>query len=130
MLEPVALAIHLQDADVVGEPSSSAPVRRSEPKTSVHSSKGRLVVTMSMALRSWATGAVESCTTGYDAVFAGRKQEVGGLGGPDVRVLRGRDIWGLLGQKGMTPNLPLGLDCAQRASVIRILDPGSPTFPG
>ena len=43
--EAVAVAVHLQDMDVVGERSSSAPVRRSEPNTSVHSSKGRLVVT-------------------------------------------------------------------------------------
>ena len=43
--EAVAIAVHLQDMDVVGERSSSAPVRRSEPNTSVHSSKGRLVVT-------------------------------------------------------------------------------------
>ena len=43
--EAVAVAVHLQDRDVVGEPVSSAPVRRSDPNTSVHSSKGRLVVT-------------------------------------------------------------------------------------
>ena len=43
--EAVAVAVHLQDMDVVGERSSSAPVGRSEPNTSVHSSKGRLVVT-------------------------------------------------------------------------------------
>ena len=45
-LEAVALAVHLQDVHVVGGRSSRAPVRRSEPKTSVHSSKGRLAVTM------------------------------------------------------------------------------------
>ena len=46
-LEAVALAVQLQDVDVVRcSRSSSAPVSRSEPKTSVHSSKGRLVVTM------------------------------------------------------------------------------------
>ena len=43
--EAVAGAVHLQDMDVVVSRSSSAPVRRSEPNTSVHSSKGRLVVT-------------------------------------------------------------------------------------
>ena len=44
-LETVALAVHLQDVHVVGETVQHAPVSRSEPKTSVHSSKGRLVVT-------------------------------------------------------------------------------------
>ena len=39
-LESVAVAVHLQDMDVVVR-RSSAPVRRSDPKTSVHSSKGR-----------------------------------------------------------------------------------------
>ena len=39
--EAVAVAVHLQDMDVVGEPVQ----QRSEPNTSVHSSKGRLVVT-------------------------------------------------------------------------------------
>ena len=34
-LEPVALTVHLQDVDVVGSRSSRAPVRRSEPNTSV-----------------------------------------------------------------------------------------------
>ena len=45
VLEAVAVAVHLQDRDVVGEPVSSAPVRHSEPNTPVHSSKGKLVVT-------------------------------------------------------------------------------------
>ena len=61
LVEPVAVAVHLEDVDVVGEAveerpvrrsrrapvrrSRRAPVRRSEPNTSVHSSKGRLVVT-------------------------------------------------------------------------------------
>ena len=41
-----AVAVHLQYMHVVGEPvQQRAPVRRSEPNTSVHSSKGRLVVT-------------------------------------------------------------------------------------
>ena len=44
-LEPVALAVHLQDVDVVGEAVQQGPVSLSDPKTSVHSSKGRLVVT-------------------------------------------------------------------------------------
>jgi len=45
LLEAVALAVHLQDVHVVGEPVSSAPVSRSEPSTSVHSANGRLLVT-------------------------------------------------------------------------------------
>ena len=45
VLETVAVAVHLQDVNVVGERSSRAPVSLSEPNTSVHSSKGRLVVT-------------------------------------------------------------------------------------
>ena len=45
-LEAVALAAHLQDVDVWWvRRSSNAPLRRSDPNTSVHSSKGRLVVT-------------------------------------------------------------------------------------
>ena len=46
-LETVAVAVHLQDVDVVGETVQQCAhsVRRSDPKTSVHSSKGRLVVT-------------------------------------------------------------------------------------
>ncbi len=45
-LEPVALAVHFQDVDVVGETvQQCAPVSLSDPNTSVHSSKGRLVVT-------------------------------------------------------------------------------------
>ena len=44
--EAVALAVHFKNVDVVCvRRSSSAPVRRSDPNTSVHSSKGRLVVT-------------------------------------------------------------------------------------
>ena len=45
VLEAVALAVHLQDVDVVGEPVQQ---RADEPfgsKHAVHSSKGRLVVT-------------------------------------------------------------------------------------
>ncbi len=43
--EAVAVAVHLQDMDVVGEPvqQRAGEAFRSEP--SVHSSKGRLVVT-------------------------------------------------------------------------------------
>ena len=45
VLETVAVAVHLQDVNVVGEPVKQSPVSLSEPNTSVHSSKGRLVVT-------------------------------------------------------------------------------------
>jgi hypothetical protein len=45
LLEAVAVAVHLQDVDVVGEAVEQAPVSRSEPRTSVHSWKGRLLVT-------------------------------------------------------------------------------------
>ena len=47
-LEPVTLAIHLQDIHISTwwvRRSSNAPVSRSESNTAVHSSKGRLVVT-------------------------------------------------------------------------------------
>jgi len=44
LLEAVAVAVHLQDVHVVGSWSSWAPVRRSEPRTSVHSWKGRFEV--------------------------------------------------------------------------------------
>ena len=44
-LEAVALAVHLQDVDVVGEAVQQGPGEPLDPKTSVHSSKGRLVVT-------------------------------------------------------------------------------------
>ena len=44
--EAAAVAVHLQYMHVVGEAvQQGSPVRRSEPNTSVHSSKGRLVVT-------------------------------------------------------------------------------------
>ncbi len=46
VFEPVAAAVHLEDVNVMGERSSSAPVRRSEAKMPVHSSKGRLLVTI------------------------------------------------------------------------------------
>ena len=46
VFEPVAVAVHLEDVNVMGERSSSAPVRRSEAKMPVHSSKGRLLVTI------------------------------------------------------------------------------------
>src|ERR1019366_4393186 len=46
LFEPVAVAIHLEDMNVVGKAVSSTPVKRSEAKTLVHSSKGRLLVTM------------------------------------------------------------------------------------
>ena len=44
--EPVALAVHFEDVDVVGEAISKAPVSRSEPNMLVHSSNGRLLVTI------------------------------------------------------------------------------------
>ena len=45
-LETVAVAVHLQGVDTGWvRRSSSAPVSLSDPKTSVHSSKGMLVVT-------------------------------------------------------------------------------------
>ena len=42
LVEPIAVAVHLEDVDVVGERSRSAPVSRSEPNAPVHSSNGRL----------------------------------------------------------------------------------------
>ena len=50
VLQPVALAIHFQMSTWWVRRSSNAPVRRSGPETSVHSSKGRLVVTRIVAL--------------------------------------------------------------------------------
>ena len=44
-LEAVAVAVHFRICTWWVSRSSRAPVSRSEPKTSVHSSKGRLVVT-------------------------------------------------------------------------------------
>ena len=49
--ETVAVAVHFQDADVGLMRSSSASVKRSDPKVSVHSSNGSLLV-MSVAPRS------------------------------------------------------------------------------
>ena len=43
-LEPVALAVHFQDMDVVRETVQQCAGQLSDPKTSVHSSKDRLVV--------------------------------------------------------------------------------------
>ncbi len=43
MLEAIAIAVHLQDVDVV---CKQVHQRAGEPKTSVHSSKGKLLVTM------------------------------------------------------------------------------------
>jgi hypothetical protein len=48
--EPEAFTVHLEDMDMMGE-ASNAPVSRSDPKTEVHSSNGRLLVT-SVAPRS------------------------------------------------------------------------------
>jgi hypothetical protein len=45
LLQAIAVAVHLQDMNVVGRRSSRAPVRRSEPRISVHSWKSRLLVT-------------------------------------------------------------------------------------
>ena len=44
-LEAVAVAVHLQDVDVVGEAVQQGSGEPFGSKTSVHSSKGRLVVT-------------------------------------------------------------------------------------
>jgi hypothetical protein len=44
--EAVAFAVHLKNVDVMGQTIHNAPVKRSEPKTSVHSSKGRFDVMM------------------------------------------------------------------------------------
>ena len=46
LFEPVAVAVQFQDVDVVSETVEQRPVSRSEPKTDVHSSNGRLEVTM------------------------------------------------------------------------------------
>ena len=46
LLEPVAIAIHLEDVDMVGQPVEQRAVSRSEANTLVHSSNGRLLVTM------------------------------------------------------------------------------------
>jgi len=43
--EAVAVAVHLEDVDVVLV-ENGAPVRRSAPNTLVHSSNDRLLVTM------------------------------------------------------------------------------------
>ena len=43
--EAVAVAVHLQDVDVVGEPVEYRSGQSLRPETSVDSSKGRLVVT-------------------------------------------------------------------------------------
>ena len=46
LLETVAVSVHLQDVNVVGKPvEQGRQVSLSEPKTSVHSSKGKLLVT-------------------------------------------------------------------------------------
>ena len=44
-LEAVALAIHLQDVDMVGEPVQQRSRQPVLANTSVHSLKGRLIVT-------------------------------------------------------------------------------------
>jgi len=44
LLEPIAVAVHLEDMEVMVSRSSSAPVSRSEANTPVHSSNGRLLV--------------------------------------------------------------------------------------
>jgi len=46
LFEPVTVAIHLEDMKWLVRRSSGAPVKRSAAKTLVHSSKGRLLVTM------------------------------------------------------------------------------------
>ena len=51
LAEAVAVAVHLEDIDVMGKTVEQCPVRRSVPKVSVYSSKGRLEV-MSVAPRS------------------------------------------------------------------------------
>ena len=43
--EAVAVTVHLQDVDVVGEPIQQGSGQSLRPETSVDSSKGRLVVT-------------------------------------------------------------------------------------
>ncbi len=45
LLEAIAVAIHLDNVNMMGEPVQQCAGQRSEPKTSVHSSKGRLLVT-------------------------------------------------------------------------------------
>ncbi len=46
LLEPEALAIHLENVEVMGQAvEERGRPRRSDPKTSVHSSKGKLEVT-------------------------------------------------------------------------------------
>ena len=46
LFEPVAVAVHFEDVDVVGQPVEQRAGQRSEPNTPVHSSNGRLLVTM------------------------------------------------------------------------------------
>ena len=45
VFEAIALAVQLQDVDVVGQSIEQPPVSRSDPKISVHSLKGRFEVT-------------------------------------------------------------------------------------
>ena len=45
MAEAAAVAVHLQDVHVVGEPVQQCAGEAFRSDTSVHSSKGRLVVT-------------------------------------------------------------------------------------
>jgi len=46
LFEPIAVAVHFEDVEWWVSRSSSAPVSRSDPNTPVHSSNGRLLVTM------------------------------------------------------------------------------------
>ena len=46
LVESVAFAVHSEDMNVVVSRSSRAPVNRSEPNPDVHSSNGRLLVTI------------------------------------------------------------------------------------
>jgi hypothetical protein len=46
LFEPIAVAVHFEDVDVVGQSVEQRTVSRSDPNTPVHSSNGRLLVTM------------------------------------------------------------------------------------
>ena len=46
LFEPIAVAVHFQDVDVVGQPIEQSAGQPLGPETPVHSSNGRLEVTM------------------------------------------------------------------------------------
>ena len=45
LFEAIAVAVHFEDVDVVGQPIEQRAVNLSDPNTPVHSSNGKLLVT-------------------------------------------------------------------------------------